>query len=71
MFGVMCESMLTMRSPTCVRQPTAMGLLFQTHAQRRSMEAEASQRALERNHERALSAVREEWKKKVLAVQFP
>lgn len=45
-----------------------MDLFLQTHAQRRSMEAEASQRAVERNHERALTAVREEAKKKVLVV---
>jgi len=37
----------------------------QTNAQRRSAEAEASQRAAERNHERALAAVREEAKKQV------
>lgn len=44
-------------------------LLFcppQTHAQRRSMEAEASQRAAERTHERGLATVREDAKKKVL-----
>ena len=40
--------------------------LEQTNAQRRLAEAEASQRAAERNHERALAAVREEAKKKVL-----
>eukprot|EP00904_Undaria_pinnatifida_P004384 jgi/Undpi1/13947/HiC_scaffold_9.g03598.m1 len=35
------------------------------HAQRRSMEAEASHRATERNHERIVAAVREDGKKKL------
>lgn len=37
----------------------------QTHVERRFMEAEASHRAVERNHDRTLAALREEAKKKV------
>ncbi|CBN77783.1 hypothetical protein Esi_0069_0048 [Ectocarpus siliculosus] len=39
---------------------------METHADRRFMEAEASHRAVERNHDRALVAIREEAKKKLL-----
>ncbi|CAM9457672.1 unnamed protein product [Ectocarpus fasciculatus] len=37
----------------------------ETHAERRFMEAEASHRAVERNHDRTLAALREEAKKKL------
>ncbi|CAM9704192.1 unnamed protein product [Ectocarpus sp. 4 AP-2014] len=39
---------------------------IETHAERRFMEAEGSHRAVEKNHDRALVAIREEAKKKLL-----